>query len=123
MAVPSWRGVSKGEMRGRGRGSYGLRSVGAAVVDELDDGVGVVDEVGRESRVGEGVAVVGDGFSEVVGDLLSFGVAHAAGIAVGEPAWALENSPRGCEGGGGEEGGRSQKRGEGTHLGEDDDGG
>lgn len=94
-----------------------MRGVGTAVVDELDDGVGVVGEIGGESRVRERVAVVGDGLAEVVGDGLGFGVAHAAGVAIGEPARALENSPRGCESGRSEEGGRGQKGGEGAHLG------
>lgn len=51
----------------------------AATVDELANGVAVVNKVGGESLVGEAVAVAGDKGLEVVGDGLSIIVAHAVG--------------------------------------------
>ena len=52
---------------------------GAGTVDQLDDRVGVVDEVDGEGLVGEGIAVGCDEGLEVVGDGLCVGVAHAVG--------------------------------------------
>jgi len=52
---------------------------GAGTVDQLDHRVGVVDKVDGQSLVGEGITVGSDEGLEVVGDLLSFRVAHAVG--------------------------------------------
>lgn len=65
--------------------SYSDWSVGASVIDQLNDRVGVIVEVCGEIRIGEGIAVVGDGFLEVVGDGLGIRVAHAG--------WALSSRP------------------------------
>jgi hypothetical protein len=84
---------------------------GAAAVDQLADGVGVVDEVLGEGLVGELLAVLVDEGLEVVGDLLGIRVGHALGGGlVGAPG-----SPRcdGCMGSGCESG----KCEDGTHVG------
>ena len=51
----------------------------AGTVDQLNDRVGVVDEVGGQGLVGEGIAVGRDEGLEVVGDFARIGVAHAVG--------------------------------------------
>lgn len=51
----------------------------ASTVDQLNDRVRVVDEVGGQGLVGEGIAVGSDEGLEVVGDLARIGVAHAVG--------------------------------------------
>ena len=51
----------------------------AGTVDQLDDRVGVVDEVGGQGLVGEVIAVGCDEGLEVVGDGAGGGVAHAVG--------------------------------------------
>lgn len=83
---------------------------GAATVDQLADGVGVVDEVLGEGLVGKLVAVVVDEGLEVVGNLLCLGVGHTVGGGLlGAPG-----SPRrgGCMGSGCESG----KCEDGTHV-------
>lgn len=94
------------------RCTYSERAAfGAASVDQLADGVGVVDEVDGEGLVGELLAVVVDEGLEVVGNLLCLGVGHAfGGGLLGAPG-----SPRcgGCMGSGCESG----KCEDGTHVG------
>jgi len=83
----------------------------AAAVDQLADGVGVVDEVLGQSRVGDLLAVVVDEGLEVVGNLLCILVGHAVGSGLlGAPG-----RPRcgGCMGSGCE-GGKCE---DGTHVG------
>ena len=69
----------------------------AAGVDELGDGVGVVDEVGGEGLVSQGVRVVGDQGLEVVGDDGGLLVGHAGLVAVA----LLEGGGNGTHGEGG----------------------
>ena len=52
---------------------------GAAAVDELVDRVRVVVEVGRQRRIGERIAVVGNEVLEVGGHALCIRAAHALG--------------------------------------------
>ena len=52
---------------------------GAAAVDELVDRVRVVVEVGRQRRIGERIAVVGNEVLEVGGHTLCIRAAHALG--------------------------------------------
>lgn len=54
--------------------TYGYWAVRAAVVDELDDGIGVVLEVCGECGIGEGIAVGCDRLFEIVGNSLGFRV-------------------------------------------------
>lgn len=65
-----------------GTGCHTYRNVlvdSTGTVDQLNDRVGVVDEVGGQSLVGEGIAVGCDEGLEVVGDFARIGVAHAVG--------------------------------------------
>jgi hypothetical protein len=103
-----------------GKGNHSRRTYfdraasGAAAVDQLADGVGVVDEVLGEGRVGERVAVVVDEGLEVVGDLRCIIVGHAVGGGLlGAPG-----RPRcgGCMGSGCDS---SKHEDGGTHVGED----
>lgn len=66
---------------GESGGAEGLGAVGAAGVDELGDGVGVVGEVGAEDLFCEGVGVGVDEGGEVVGDAGGGGVCEAGGRA------------------------------------------
>lgn len=58
--------------------TYGLWAR-AAAVDELVDRVRVVVEVGRQRRIGERIAVVGNKVLEVGGHLLGIRAAHTLG--------------------------------------------
>ena len=80
----------------------------AASVDELDDGVAVVLEVGGQDGVGARVAVVGDKGTEVVGNLGGLSIGHA-GRAL---AWLITLDGGGSEGRSGE---KADGEGE-THL-------
>jgi hypothetical protein len=103
------RTASKGN---RSKCTYSERAAsGAATVDQLADGVRVVDEVLGEGLVGELVAVVVDEGLEVVGNLLCVGVAHAVGGGLfGAPGRPRRGS---CMGSGCEDG----KCENGTHVG------
>lgn len=86
--------------------SYRLRPR-ASAVDQLSDGVGVVEEGGRERGLGQSVAVVGDEGAEVEGGVVGVLCGHAGGVAVG--LWAplllrRRSGEGGCEEGGGEDG-------------------
>lgn len=109
--VPRKRDAGKGN---HSKCTYSERAAfGAATVDQLTDGVGVVDEVDGESLVGELLAVVVDKGLEVVGNLLCVLVGHAVGGGlVGAPG-----RPRcgGCMG----SGCKSDKCEDGTHVGGD----
>lgn len=69
--------------------TYSGWALGAAVVDQLADGVRVVGEVAREVGLGAGVAVGRDEGTEVAGDLLSIGVGQAVARTSLPPVWSL----------------------------------
>lgn len=87
---------------------------GAARVDELADGVGVVGEVDGQVLVGLVVGVGGDELLEVVGDGLGLVVGQAGGrvVVARVDLFALDEAEGRGEDGGGEEAGED---GGGTH--------
>jgi hypothetical protein len=105
----TWIGV------GQGIGwvdTYSDRTVRAAIVDELNDTVGVVVKVHREHLLGERVAVVGDEGLKVVGYTLGVGGAHA-GTAVGSsPVGRLPHTPVARPAGSGNVGNGEKARGQ-----------
>ena len=109
VAWPSCESVSGCESHESAVGTYSLRAVWAATVDQLADGVGVIGEVWGEVGEGARVAVVVDERLEVVGD--------GRGLVVGQAGSLVTvlgtGDERGCHGGNGEEAGDD----EGAHFG------
>lgn len=106
--------------------TYGYRGVGTSVVDQFDDGVGVVREVGGEVGISLGIAVGGDRLFEVVGDGLGIGVAQAGRLPSWPPVGSLATAPTAVaatapfiawcgESTDGEQGGGGEDGGEGSH--------